>query len=90
MRRPLGLSHATPEAALMTVADAWKKTNILVGSKRRIEGLRLKATDASWTYGDGPEVDGPLQSLVLVMTGRGQAIGDLSGAGVPVLASRLN
>jgi uncharacterized protein (TIGR03083 family) len=90
MRRPLGLSHATPEAALVTVADAWKKTNILVGSKRRIEGLRLKATDAAWTHGDGPEVDGPLQSLVLVMTGRGQAIGDLSGAGVSILASRLS
>ncbi len=88
MRRPLGLSHASPEAALVTVADAWKKTNILIGSKSRIEGLRLRATDAAWTYGDGPEVAGPLQSLVVAMTGRRQVLGDLSGEGVPLLASR--
>jgi uncharacterized protein (TIGR03083 family) len=90
MRRPLGLTHATPEAALVTVADAWKKTNLLIGSKRRIEGLRLTATDATWTHGDGPDVRGSLQSLVLVMTGRGQAMGDLSGEGAAILASRLN
>jgi uncharacterized protein (TIGR03083 family) len=88
MRRPLGLPHRTPEAALVVVADNWKKTNILIGSKRRIEGLRLAATDSTWTHGDGPEVSGPLQSLVLAMTGRKQVLGDLSGDGVSVLASR--
>ncbi|MCU1363713.1 MAG: hypothetical protein JWM55_1541 [Acidimicrobiaceae bacterium] len=88
MRRPLGLSHASPEPALVAVADAWKATNVLIGSKKRIEGLRLKATDAPWSYGDGPELSGPLQSLVLVMTGRTQALSDLSGDGVSVLARR--
>jgi uncharacterized protein (TIGR03083 family) len=88
MRRPLGLSHHTPEAALVVVADNWKKTNILIGSKKRIEGLRLAATDAPWTHGDGLEVSGPLQSLLLAMTGRKQVLSDLSGDGVSVLASR--
>jgi uncharacterized protein (TIGR03083 family) len=88
MRRPLGLSHHTPEGALAIVADSWKRTNILIGTKKRIEGLRLKATDATWSYGDGPEVGGPFQSLVLAMTGRKQALGDLSGDGVSVLTSR--
>jgi uncharacterized protein (TIGR03083 family) len=88
MRRPLGLSHHTPEGALAIVADSWKRTNILIGTKKRIEGLRLKATDATWSYGDGPEVEGPFQSLVLAMTGRKQALGDLSGDGVSVLTSR--
>jgi uncharacterized protein (TIGR03083 family) len=90
MRRPLGLSHHTPEPALEAVADAWKKSNLLIGSKRRIAGLRLKATDASWTYGEGPEVEGPLQSLVLAMTGRRQALSDLSGDGVSSLSSRFS
>jgi uncharacterized protein (TIGR03083 family) len=88
LRRPLGISHQTPEAALVVVADSWKKTNVLIGSKRRIEGLRLAATDSTWTHGDGPEVSGPLQSLVLAMTGRKQALDDLSGDGVAILATR--
>jgi len=88
MRRPLGLSHQTPEAALVVVADSWKKTNILIGSKKRIEGLRLIATDSTWTNGEGPEVSGPLQSLVLAMTGRKQVLSDLSGDGVAILARR--
>lgn len=89
MRRPLGLSHASPEPALVAVADAWKKTNILVGAKSRIEGLRLRATDDSWTWGDGPEVAGPLQSLILAAVGRRQALPDLTGDGLTLFASRL-
>jgi uncharacterized protein (TIGR03083 family) len=88
LRRPLGLSHQTPEAALVVVADSWKKTNILIGSKKRIEGIRLAATDSTWTHGDGPDVSGPLQSLVLAMTGRKRVLDDLSGDGVAILASR--
>jgi uncharacterized protein (TIGR03083 family) len=88
IRRPLGLSHASPEAALVAVADSWKNSNLLIGAKRRISGLRLRATDADWRHGDGPEVAGPLQSLVLAMTGRKGAHQDLSGEGLAVLASR--
>lgn len=88
IRRPLGLSHRSPEPALKAVADSWKNSNLLIGAKRRISGLRLRATDTSWSHGDGPEVVGPLQSLVLAMTGRKRSHQDLSGDGLPVLASR--
>jgi len=88
IRRPLGLSHRSPELALVAVADSWKNSNLLIGAKRRIGGLRLRATDVDWSNGDGPEVAGPLQSLVLAMTGRKGAHQDLSGEGVDVLASR--
>jgi uncharacterized protein (TIGR03083 family) len=88
LRRPLGLEHRVPEAALRAVADNWKKSNILIGAKRRIGGLRLRATDADWAHGDGPEVAGPLQSLVLAMTGRKGSHGDLRGDGVATLAAR--
>lgn len=88
IRRPLGMTHRSPEPALLMVADAWKKSDLLIGSKSRIKGLRLTATDATWTHGDGPEVSGPLQSLVLAMTGRKQAIADLSGDGIALLANR--
>jgi uncharacterized protein (TIGR03083 family) len=88
IRRPLGISHKAPEDALVAVADSYKKSNLLIGAKRRIAGLRLRASDADWTNGDGPEVTGPLASLVLAMTGRKEALVDLGGEGVATLGGR--
>jgi uncharacterized protein (TIGR03083 family) len=88
IRRPLGLKHRPPEAALVAVADSWKNSNLLIGAKRRITGLRLRATDAQWQHGDGPDVSGPLLSLILAMTGRTAVQPDLSGEGVTELAAR--
>ncbi len=88
IRRPLGLEHAAPMGALVAVADSWKNSNLLIGAKRRITGLRLIATDADWSHGSGPQVSGPLNALVLAMVGRKGAHVDLTGEGVAVLASR--
>jgi uncharacterized protein (TIGR03083 family) len=88
IRRPLGLSREIPEETLVAVADFYKGSNLLIGAKRRISGLGLKATDASWSNGDGPEVAGPLASLVVAMTGRREAYADLSGEGVATFAKR--
>jgi hypothetical protein len=70
------------------VADAWKNSNILIGAKRRIAGVTLKANDVDWTHGEGPEVTGPMIALLLAMTGRKESHSDLSGEGLAVLASR--
>jgi uncharacterized protein (TIGR03083 family) len=88
IRRPLGLVHQSPQAALVTLADSWKDSNLLIGSKRRIAGLTLRATDATWSHGTGPQVTGPLQSLILAMTGRKDSHQDLSGEGLTILADR--
>jgi uncharacterized protein (TIGR03083 family) len=88
IRRPLGLEHRSPEAALIALANSWKNSNLLIGAKRRIAGLRLRATDSDWIWGDGPEVSGPLSSLILAMTGRKGAHGDLAGDGLAKLAAR--
>ncbi len=45
IRRPVGLEHQSPTPALIAVADSWKGSNLLIGAKRRIAGLRLRATD---------------------------------------------
>ena len=89
IRRPLGIVHRPPEEALLAVADSYKKSNLLIGSKRRIAGLRLRAEDADWTNGDGPEVAGPLTTLLLAMTGRTAVFGDLTGDGVAILGARV-
>jgi uncharacterized protein (TIGR03083 family) len=88
IRRALGIQHKYPADAVVTVADFYKGSNLLIGSKSRIAGLTLRATDARWSHGTGPEVSGPILSLVMAMTGRKQADDDLAGDGVATLRSR--
>ncbi|WP_297700105.1 maleylpyruvate isomerase family mycothiol-dependent enzyme [Mycobacterium sp.] len=63
--------------------------NPRLGAGRRIRGLRLRATDLDWTHGDGPEVTGPGEALLMAMTGRPAALVDLGGPGHATLAARL-
>ena len=89
IRLPLGISHDFPTDAVVRVADFYKGSNLLIGAKDRISGLTLKATDADWSTGSGPEVSGPVLSLLLAMTGRSAAVADLSGDGVAILQTRM-
>jgi uncharacterized protein (TIGR03083 family) len=89
IRRPLGIKHSYPNDALVAVARFYQGSNLLIGSKRRISGLTLRATDAEWSHGTGPDVAGPILSLVLAMTGRAAAIDDLTGDGVATLRTRF-
>ena len=88
IRRPLGIAHQYPPEAATRVADFYKGSNLLIGAKRRISGLRLRATDTDWTTGDGPEVAGPIAAIVVAMAGRTAAIDDLDGEGVATLRAR--
>jgi uncharacterized protein (TIGR03083 family) len=90
IRRPLGIEHQYPTEAVVRVADFYKGSNLLIGSKNRIAGLTLRATDATWSHGTGPEVSGPILSLVMAMTGRQAALDDLEGDGVATLRSRAS
>ncbi|KUI25392.1 maleylpyruvate isomerase family mycothiol-dependent enzyme [Mycobacterium sp. GA-2829] len=63
--------------------------NPRLGAGRRIRGLRLRATDVEWVHGDGPEVAGPGEALLMVMAGRPAALEDVSGPGKATLAQRL-
>jgi uncharacterized protein (TIGR03083 family) len=88
IRRPLAIQHKYPTEAVLRVADFFKGSNLLIGSKKRIDGLALRATDADWSHGSGPDVSGPLLSLVMAMTGRKAALDDLAGDGVATLRTR--
>jgi uncharacterized protein (TIGR03083 family) len=90
IRRPLFIIREYPEASVVKAADFYKGSNLIVGAKKRIAGLRLRATDADWSAGDGPEVTGPAISLLLAMTGRAAALKDLSGEGLNTLAARMS
>jgi hypothetical protein len=58
------------------------------GAQRRVAGLSLRATDVNWCFGRGPEVSGKLVSLLLAVTGRHAAWGDLGGPGLSLLVDR--
>jgi uncharacterized protein (TIGR03083 family) len=88
VRHPLDISHTYPPEAVRQVIDFYKGSNMLIGSKNRIAGLALNATDDDWQHGQGDRVEGPLLSLLLAMTGRAVACDDLTGPGVPTLRGR--
>jgi len=90
IRRPLGLRHDPDAAGLLAVARFFATKDFAVKSKTLVQGLALQATDADFRAGAGPEVSGPLLSLVLVMAGRAAFLPDLSGDGVPELSRRLS
>jgi hypothetical protein len=56
---------------------------------RRSIAASVLATDADFTAGRDPVVEGPLLSLVMAMAGRPAFLPDLHGDGVPVLRRRL-
>jgi uncharacterized protein (TIGR03083 family) len=87
IRGALGLQHDYPMTALVQMADFYKGSNLILGTKRRIAGLTLKATDTEWSHGTGPEVTGPMLALLMAMTGR-KVTDQLTGDGVETLRSR--
>jgi uncharacterized protein (TIGR03083 family) len=88
IRGPLGISHEYQPAALRAAADFYTGSNVLIGSKNRISGVRLEATDDDWTYGEGPTASGPMLAIVMSMTGRKTYIDKLNGDGTAVLRER--
>ena len=89
IRRPLGIAHTFQPEALALVGNFVTRGNLLLGGKRRSAGLTLVATDVGWTHGAGPEVKGPLASMILALTGRRAGLADLSGDGLATLTGRL-
>jgi uncharacterized protein (TIGR03083 family) len=87
---PLRRQHPMPsEAARAAAARVWTMSWPF-WARRRLAGLRLNATDVEWTAGGGPhEISGPIDALLLLLTGRTAALGRLTGPGIPALTARL-
>ncbi len=88
IRRALDAPGTLPEERVRAALDSAKNAGSIVGSKKRVAGLKLVATDMEWTYGDGPEVRGTGEALLLAMCGRKSAYDDLTGDGVATLKQR--
>jgi uncharacterized protein (TIGR03083 family) len=88
IRRPLGLLRVIPDERLTAALDV-AKTAPTLGSSARLRGLRLQATDLDWSSGDGDEVRGTGEALLMAVAGRSAPLDELTGPGLPVLAGRL-
>ena len=91
MRRPLRMRRVVPEERLRAALEVilTPRGSINLGSFERGSGLRLQATDIDWSWGDGPAVHGPAESILMAVAGRRGTLAELSGPGLPVLASRI-
>ena len=89
IRRPLGIASDASTQAVVACLDMYKDASFPLGAKKRVEGLRLIATDADWAHGDGPEVTGAAMPLLAAMTGRAVGLEALGGAGLSTLSGRM-
>ena len=88
IRRPLGIVHAYPlEAVVRSLRYQARTPASFGGAKELTARLRLTATDAGLSIGDGSEASGTALSLLLAISGRRAALDDLSGPGLPALAA---
>lgn len=84
----LGKPFTLPVQCYVAALDHLKDVQPVFGSKARIAGLALRATDADWSTGSGAAVEGPAQQLALAVAGRRSAYDRLSGDGVATLRTR--
>jgi hypothetical protein len=85
---PLSRTHKIDPVAAATAADRVVSTGYFK-PKQRLAGLQLHADDVDWSHGKGAAVDGPMDALLLVATGRRAGLSRLSGPGAATLAERL-
>ena len=88
IRRALGLPRTIPEHRLVP-ALTFSLGAPTLPSRGNAKGLRLAATDVDWTTGDGPEVTGTGEALLMAVAGRPDALRELSGPGLTTLRGRV-
>jgi uncharacterized protein (TIGR03083 family) len=87
IRRPLGLTRAYSQEAVVRALRLQVRTSASFGGARElVAGVRLTAVDADVSIGDGPEISGTALSLLLAVSGRRVALDELDGPGVGALA----
>ena len=89
IRQPLKQHRDIPNGRMIPVAgDLW--TNRFFPGPKLFQGIRAIATDADWSAGDGLDVTGPIEALVLTLAGRFAAVDQLQGDGMATLRMRAD
>lgn len=85
---PLGLQRPMPLEPAVVSADHLWHMGFPFHARKRLAGLRLVATDAEWSAGEGDEVRGPIDALLMLLAGRTATVPRLTGAGVATLTAK--
>ena len=89
IRRPLGIRRDVPPERLVVLLPRCVSVASYVpgfgftGGRRRVRGLRLRATNLDWSWGHGPLVAGPAEALLMAVLGRATVVDELFGDGFP-------
>lgn len=70
MTVPLGLDYPMPTAAAVEAAKRLARMKFPINAVKRIDGIRLVATDADFAAGNGDEVRAPIADIVMMLAGR--------------------
>jgi uncharacterized protein (TIGR03083 family) len=89
IRRPLGRTRVIPELRLAAALHSLAHLSGRVGSKARMRGLRVVCEDVEFTRGEGAEVRGTAEALVMALCGRRAPAAELRGEGADLLSRRL-
>ncbi|WP_228771297.1 maleylpyruvate isomerase family mycothiol-dependent enzyme [Actinokineospora iranica] len=88
IRRPLGLTRPYPREAVVRSLRLQARTPAAFGGAKELTTrVRLTATDADLSIGDGPAVTGAALALLLAVSGRRVALDELGGPGLATLAA---
>jgi uncharacterized protein (TIGR03083 family) len=88
IRRALNLPRTIPAHRLAPVLDFALGAPTLP-AKKNAKGLSLKATDIDWGSGQGQEVTGRGEALLMAIAGRPDPLDELSGPGLTTLRRRV-
>ncbi|MFY9921843.1 MAG: maleylpyruvate isomerase family mycothiol-dependent enzyme [Mycobacterium sp.] len=67
---PLGIERTMPTAQAVVVAERLWKMGFPFNARRRFPNVSFIATDADFSVGDGDVVRGPIQDIVMTLSGR--------------------
>ncbi|MGI8661841.1 MAG: maleylpyruvate isomerase family mycothiol-dependent enzyme [Acidimicrobiales bacterium] len=92
IRRALERPRDVPIERTAPLLPYLPKLGQVFRSKQRMRGLRFEATDTEWSWGDAGAqlVRGPAEPILMSTLGRGQALMDCEGDGVPTLRERTS
>ncbi len=85
IRHGLGRPRTIPADRLVIALDVLVKLPFITKARRDTRKVAMRATDIDWSRGNGPEVHGPAESLLLALAGRTRAAKGFAGDGTDTL-----
>jgi len=83
--RPIGQTLAASPDDVVPVLGIYRRVGRIAFHRRRSPKVCLRADDADWTAGQGPDVKGQAIDLLLLLANRRQVLASLTGEGVSLL-----